>query len=107
MAYNLIRVEGTILGPNGEGVYGGYIEYGLDQIATVNDGNGIQQVLGKQRVSINGDGFVEADVISNDDITPAGTRYNVLVVPSTGVAYHLTWNVPNTPASQDIGGILV
>jgi len=106
MAYAVINVTGKILNPDGLGVAGGRMEYGLDRVGTVDDGD-THMLLGRTVIEIGPTGDIDIDVISNDDIVPSGSRYNVLIVARDGTTYKMAWEIPNTPASQDIGGIIV
>lgn len=106
MAFALVSVTGTVVGPSGAGVGGGKITARLSPPGGyANDGAANQVVARELEISISAAGAVAFSIIPNDAITPAGSVYQATYELADGTTWTKEWDIASAPASQDIGDL--
>lgn len=107
MAAPTVTVTGKVLLPNAAGVDGGRIRIRLVVPGAVDDSSTSQtQAIGGERVeAIGSDGSVAFTVVPNAAIAPSGTYYEATFLLPSGSQWTRFWQIPASPASQDIGDL--
>jgi hypothetical protein len=103
MSITTVHVIGKIVTPDGTGVAGGRITFGLSVPGRVEDAGETERVAPRWSVTIASDGTVDFTIIPNDVISPSDTYYNVTYAPVGQQEWSERVVITTLPSTIEIG----